>query len=278
MKRIVILILTGMAVIAAMARQNVKVEYVQKETSLHTDTLVATRMILHASPERSLYYSHMSLYVDSLTSTPEGKKRLQEIQLAAWKVDSPDGSFTLDMRRPAPRKTESLYVSKDFATSSLNLYDKFGDELAWYSEPFDQLVWEMQSDSAETILGYECFRATAEYHGRWWTAWFAPEIPLHDGPWKLHGLPGLILKAVADNGASFTATGIEATSGQVPVVYQVYNYSGTDRKKALAEEEHFRNNYVSTLSARGVKLTNRDGSVYEAPKFDRKRHALETDY
>lgn len=278
MKRIIVFILIGFAVLTALAQQNVMVEYVQKVPSVHTDTLVSGKMILHASPVNSLYYNQMSLYVDSLTSTPDGKKRLQEIQLAAWKVDSPDGSFTLDMRRPAPRKTVHLYVSKDFAASAVAMYDKFGEEQAWYSEPFDEQVWEIIPDSAATVLGYECFMARTDYHGRRWTAWFAPEIPLHDGPWKLHGLPGLILKAVADNGASFAAAGIEATSRPVPSVYQSRNYSGIDRKKALAEEEHFRNNYVSSLSARGIKITNQDGTIYEAPKFDRQRHALETDY
>lgn len=278
MKKFLTLSLVCVMAISAVAQQGIKVEYKESMPSLRADTLVTTSMILHTSPESSLYYNNMSLYVDSLTSTPEGKKRLQEMQLAAWKVSTPDGSFTLDMRRPAPRKTVDCYVTKDFSAHTVKFYNKFGGEQAWYSEPIEDMVWEVTSDSTETILGYECFMAAADYHGRHWTAWFAPEIPISDGPWKLRGLPGLILKAVTDNGSSFTATGIETTTSPVPIVYQPYSYSKTDRKKALAEEEHFRNNYVSTLAAQGIKITNQNGTAYEAPKFDRLRHALETDY
>lgn len=278
MKQTIAILFMCLVAIAASAQQNIIVQYNHAMVSLQNDSLVSTKMVLHSSPEKSLYYNQMSLYVDSLTSTPEGKKRLSEIQLAAWKVESPDGGFALDMRRPAPRKTVNLYVSKDFSTSILALYNKFGEDQAWYDEPFDELVWEMVPDSTATVLDYECFMATADYHGRRWTAWFAPEIPVQDGPWKLRGLPGLILKAVADNGASFTATGVETTAIPVPAMYNTDKYSKSTRKNALADEEHYRNNSTSILAAQGIKITNKDGSAYVPPKFDRQIHALEIDY
>lgn len=278
MKKLLTILSLCFVATAAMAQQNIRVGYDQTEVKLQSDTLATSKFILTASPHRSLYYNRMSQYVDSLTSTPEGKKTLQEIQMAAWKVESPDGSFTLDMRRPAPRKTVDLYVDKNFDTSTLSLYEQYAREPGVYSEPFEELQWHIVNDSTCNILDYECVKAETDYHGRHWTAWFAPEIPVSDGPWKLRGLPGLIMKAETDPGISFIATGIEMTDEAVPAVYQTDTYSKGDRKKALADEEHFRNNYASSLSAQGIKVSNADGTAYRAPKFIRDRHALETDY
>lgn len=51
------------------------------------------------------------------------------------------------------------------------------------------------TDSTKKIGHYTVKKATAHFHGRDYTAWFTPEIPVPYGPWKLVGLPGLILQA-----------------------------------------------------------------------------------
>lgn len=73
-------------------------------------------------------------------------------------------------------------------------------ELFQYQEPMGQ-DWEfVEGDTV--ILEHPCQKAICQYHGRTWTAFYATDIPISDGPWKLCGLPGLILRAY-DHSDSF---------------------------------------------------------------------------
>lgn len=51
------------------------------------------------------------------------------------------------------------------------------------------------TDENKIINNFSCNKAIANFRGRQWVAWFTTEIPLSFGPWKLHGLPGLIIEA-----------------------------------------------------------------------------------
>ena len=51
--------------------------------------------------------------------------------------------------------------------------------------------------------------ATTHFRGREWKVWFSEEIPLSLGPWKLGGLPGLILAVHCDNFVDIIANNIK---------------------------------------------------------------------
>jgi GLPGLI family protein len=57
-----------------------------------------------------------------------------------------------------------------------------------------QIQWSILDDS-KIIGDLLCQKAIGNYRGRTYTAWFTLKIPISDGPWKLCGLPGLILEA-----------------------------------------------------------------------------------
>ena len=60
-------------------------------------------------------------------------------------------------------------------------------------------IWEIISDSIKTIENYQCLMAKGYVCGRDYTVWFSPDIPVSAGPWKLWGLPGLIMSAQSDD-------------------------------------------------------------------------------
>ena len=69
-----------------------------------------------------------------------------------------------------------------------------GGSKFFIKDSYNDLRWNVSTDSKQ-IAGHNCIKATTTYRGRNWVAWFTPDIPLPFGPWKLHGLPGLILEA-----------------------------------------------------------------------------------
>lgn len=68
-----------------------------------------------------------------------------------------------------------------------------------YEEPLSTMEWHI-SGQTKNIAGYDCQRAEVRFMGRNWDVWFAPEISCSYGPWKLAGLPGLILEAQDSRG------------------------------------------------------------------------------
>lgn len=60
------------------------------------------------------------------------------------------------------------------------------------------MSWNLE-DEKKKIDSLECYKANTWFKGRKYIAWYCPQIPMPDGPWKLGGLPGLILETYDEN-------------------------------------------------------------------------------
>ena len=119
------------------------------------------------------------------------------------------GNITMNFFRNYP-KGKTTYIDKV-------LSEKFRIE-----EPMEQPKWEIVADSTKKILNYDCQMARTTFKGRQWTAWFAADIPLDNGPWKLCGLPGLILRASdAQQQYIFDCVGMKQTDGTADLLYNL---------------------------------------------------------
>ena len=65
------------------------------------------------------------------------------------------------------------------------------------SEETPDIAWTLTDDTL-TVSGYLCQQGTATHRGVEWHVWYTEEIPSSAGPWRLRGLPGLIVKAEND--------------------------------------------------------------------------------
>lgn len=60
-------------------------------------------------------------------------------------------------------------------------------------ESTGSIRWEITGEEKK-IGSFNAFEAITSFRGRNYSAWFTTDIPLSIGPWKFHGLPGLILE------------------------------------------------------------------------------------
>ena len=150
-------------------------------------------------------------------------------------------------------------IEREFLFRNINddetmVYRKIAGDAYSYTEQTTHPVWELRSDTKE-ILGYSCQLATCNYRGRVWLVWFTPDIPIMEGPWKLFGLPGLILKANDEkNHYSYKAIGLYTKSLQ-PVGVRLYIKSKPYKLKSRQEylqkmyKEYIKGNFSSSMNA-----------------------------
>ena len=259
-------------------RAEIKVSYNYHKKSMRSDGTIVERdvpFILLANKNQSKFYCPGTEYKDSLRSTPSGRAKERAM------FDAAAAAYAQNRDRSAMDGVvyhSRLYVTKDFAKSVSTTYDEAGmGECGYYEEPFSEIDWVINEDSTKTVLGYQCVMASTDYHGREWTVWFTPEIPLQDGPWKFCGLPGLVVEASEPSGQHrFSITGIESSS---QAIYPIFSseYEKMDRKDMLRAERHYRENGNAMFkAATGFEL----GGGVDAPVTEerRKYDFLETDY
>jgi GLPGLI family protein len=103
-------------------------------------------------------------------------------------------------------------VLKNYPKEKMTVTDDITPEDYIYEENKSDLKWTFLNGTL-TVCDYICNKAVASFGGREWTVWYAPEITISDGPWKLYGLPGLILKASDATGThSFEAIAIRKSN------------------------------------------------------------------
>jgi GLPGLI family protein len=92
-----------------------------------------------------------------------------------------------------------LLTSKDIKKEMLVFAEPSLDgTVKYFRDTLHPIQWQL-IDESKMIDSLECFKATAFFKGREYTAWYCPAIPIANGPWKLGGLPGLIVEAYENN-------------------------------------------------------------------------------
>lgn len=153
---------------------------------------------------------------------------------------------------------EFMTIYKNYPSGKLTHTEKICQDWFRYEEDMPVLEWEL-TDSVTNILGYDCQGAKCNFRGREWYAFYAEDIPLSEGPWKLQGLPGLIMKASDSDGHySFECKGIKSNADRQITIYQV-PFNKVKRKDYYDAKHRYEiNPYAYAEATAGIHITVTD--------------------
>ncbi|MBD5358686.1 MAG: GLPGLI family protein [Bacteroides sp.] len=168
------------------------------------DNIASDNMLLQIGPDGlSKFSSYKNLTVDSIIM----RSSQEQIANAALEGKLNNGEF--------------MTIYKNYPKGKLTHTEKICQDWFRYDEDMPSFDWEL-TDSVINVLGYECQSAKCKFRGREWTVFYTEDIPLTDGPWKLHGLPGLIMKAYDEKGHyTFECIGIKSKANRPITIYKV---------------------------------------------------------
>jgi GLPGLI family protein len=159
----------------------------------NSETIEKIMTVLDISDKKSLYQDYSLMAKDSLM-----KAQIEEMQKT--------GQFkNMNNLMTMPKfayKILKKYPTMDMVFTETMLTAPNPIQLGYKDNP--KMKWKIEKEK-QNIGEYKTQKATTEFGGRKWTAWFTSEIPLQDGPYKFHGLPGLIVK-IEDDGKNYSWT------------------------------------------------------------------------
>lgn len=151
-----------------------------KQDSTKIDKVITVLDI--TDKNRSVYQDYTVISQDSIM-----KIEMEAMQKA--------GTFK-DLSKSLKTPKFSARIHKLYPSMKVEYVDKVANGMTpvniAYTEDL-KFNWKI-SDEKQKIGEYNAQKATTEYGGRKWTAWFSSDLPFQDGPYKFSGLPGLIVK------------------------------------------------------------------------------------
>lgn len=158
-----------------------------------------------------------------------------------------------DKKRPLPMSAFMYQIFKKYPTGKITTIEHVTATGTFkYEENMWLFNWQLSGDTA-TISSYKAQKATCTFGGRSWIAWFSPEIPYSDGPYKFNGLPGLIINIHdTHNHYVFELETIERPNNTLMIDLKEKDFIETDKQGFFRAKDAFRNDIVSRAKEAGL--------------------------
>ena len=161
-------------------------EYKFAPDSTKIDTIKTEWMYLDINKKGSKFYSKSTFESDSIVQESVKKQMSSGMKSVSISRSRIGGEINYEVEKTYP----------DYKTS---LVSSIGNDTYKVSED-RKIDWKMSSEKKK-IGEFETQKATTNFAGRNWTAWFTTDVPIQDGPYKFSGLPGLIVEISDQTGS-----------------------------------------------------------------------------
>lgn len=167
-----------------------------------------TNMVLSLGKQSSRFCSQQ-LYYDR---NPSLQKKENQVQSTAKPSVVTSGGPMLFVGKAGVFINEETI--KNRANATTETVGSIVFKTYYVPENLPKIDWSLH-EGKKVIGTYNCQKAIGKLAGRSYEVWFTTELPFSDGPFKLNGLPGLILEAQDSTGEIlFTFKEISQRTGQ----------------------------------------------------------------
>lgn len=223
------------------------------------------------------------LMINDLKNKEEKTEDIQVLQIGSkysksfsklqYDGDSIYFSYIKKGARSAPWFQENIppvEVYKNYAEKKTSVSHRFfGVKTVYlYQDDYPLKVdWELSAEKKK-IHSYTCQKATGTFRGRTYEAWFTPDIPFKEGPYKFGGLPGLILE-ISDTEKHYVYTCISISHPKhvIPIKFWKWRYQEIDRKKLFNTLKQAYTNPFQYLKLNGIELHMSERGKAESVAF-----------
>lgn len=184
-------------------------QYIYVPDSTNRSATVKELMFLDITHNKSMFYSHRKTVEDS-TSIAEAQKGNFYI---------PNADIVYKIEKVYPDKV--FFKTTDYGLGKIKVEDQ------------RKMKWDILPDK-QKIGEYNAQKATTNFGGRKWTAWFSSDLAIQDGPYKFKDLPGLIIKIEDDTQSHiFELVGIKNINNNL----QYPELNGPAKEIVLTQQE-----------------------------------------
>ncbi len=191
-----------------LSQHKIYYDNITKIVDSYGETLIVSKEYLYSTPSKSKYvYNQLvdgkleKYYIYATQEQEERAKKFNAVQNDNMNYDGFGSIFIKDF-------SISKIIGREYFPSNNQGFKIVNQELPY-------LKWVIV-DEYKTIENYKCQKATIDYLGRKFFAWFTSEISIQDGPSVFYGLPGLIIEMQnEDNTKSYKLTKIEEINEEI---------------------------------------------------------------